>query len=779
LLAQCRLVTVSGPAGVGKTRLAAAVASDVADWLADGASLVELAGASDPLAVPATIATALGVPETATDGPLEALVTVLAHREMLIVLDNCEHVIDVAAGLVTSLLTRTARTRILATSREPLRVPGEAVFRLDPLPIPDIAAAGTGDALALFIARATEADHRFTLADRDALAAIELVRRLDGLPLAIELVAANATVFSIVELLERLDSHPELLVNRGRGAPSRHRSLQAAIEWSDALLTRQQRTVFYRLSVFAGGCTLGTAERVCAAPGDLTGAEVADAMAALVDKSVVVARPSALGTRYVLLDTVRRYAAARLGTGAGNEPQQAAHLAWLLDLASEASVGLDSPDRSIWKSRLEAEVDNAGAGLRWAVEQDPPAALTLATRLSCWWRTVGRLAEGRRWLEAALAANSAGSPAGIAAALLELGQIIQDQLDVVGSFTVHRQALSAAETSGDNELITRATIGMAQTLRDSGDYEAATSFATRALSLARDRGDSRGQARALAALAFLNVYSGEFDQARDFGERAVQLLNNDDASDGAWEATAAAAIANCLAGALNASEVRATRALALAEQLGSPFEIAWTHSTLGAIAGIRRDAASEIEHGRQCLELSVDIGSKRTLTNALMCLAHASGLTGNYKLGATLAGATSAIVRREGFALPPGFHRYLRLDSYADSFQTDPQPLEATYRRGQTLPAPEILELARSVIVPGRELAGATIAAYPLSPRERELVSLVANGLTDAQIADQLSISIRTVRSHLDRIRDKTGARRRADLTRLASSLDAEAGLID
>jgi DNA-binding CsgD family transcriptional regulator len=382
------------------------------------------------------------------------------------------------------------------------------------------------------------------------------------------------------------------------------------------------------------------------------------------------------------------------------------------------------------------------------------------------------LAEGRRWLDAALAANVSTPPAEICAAMIELGLVLQDQGDVVGSFSVHRQALAAAESIGDAELITQVAIGMANVLRDSGEYAAASGFASRALDLARERLDSRGQVAALAALAFVDVYSGAPDRARNRGEEAVRFLDDKDTSEVAWNAIASAAIANCFVGELDAAEAHANRALDLAVGRASPFQRAWAHSTLGAIAGVRRDVVVEIDQCRRCLELSVAIGAKRTIINGLMGLAQASGLAGDYGLGAMLSGATSALVQREGFALPPGFNRYLHLQSFGQILGVDPATLAEAYEQGKALDLAETLELAFSVVAPGEaERIAESKPADRLSPREQELVGLVAAGLTDAQIADELFISIRTVRSHLDRIRTKTGARRRADLTRLAASL--------
>jgi non-specific serine/threonine protein kinase len=576
-------------------------------------------------------------------------------------------------------------------------------------------------------------------------------------------------------LFERLERQPNLLTRSERHPIGRHQSLRAAIESSDRLLTGVERKVFYRLSIFANSFDLGAAERVCSVVGDLEPAEVARAVANLIDKSVVVARFDPNGTRYGLLDTVRRYAAEKLPEDDDVAPLRAAHLKWMLDLVSDALADPtlaqtyrhpDSP------SVLELEADNIRAVLEWAIENDQPAALELSTRLSVWWRMAGRLAEARHWLETALAANSS-DPSGVTAqALVQLGLVIQDQLDTSGSLTIHAQAIEAAQSSRDDELAVMATVGMAQALRDCGDYAEAASFAERALALARNCGERGGQTRALAALAFIELYQGHLDEARVHAGEAVDLVDDLYPSDGAWEAFASSAIANAFASELDAAEAHAVAALALGEALGSAFKVAWTHSTLGTIAASRGNIDGEIDHAQECLELSVAIGSKRTLANALMCLSQACGLAGHFDVGGTLVGATSSLVRRAGFALPPGFDRFTRLDAYSEAFGGDRRVLTAAYHRGRALPAPAVVDLARSVTATGTDgSAGLTRAVDRLTPRERELIGHVAEGLTDAQIGAHLTISLRTVHSHLDRIRDKTGARRRADLTRLAMTL--------
>jgi len=771
LLAQRRLVTLAGPAGVGKSRLATTLAWEFSGWMTHGATMVELAGVADPLSVPAAVATVLQVPETATGGPVEALLRVLAHHEILIVLDNCEHLIDAVGDFVASMLTETSGTRVLTTTREPLGINGEAVFRLEPLPTPDAVVPGAGDAIGLFTTRAREANSNFILPVDEAPAAVALVKRLDGLPLAIELVAVHASSFTTSELLDRLDSQPNLLTERRRGA-DRHRSLAAAVQWSDQLLTAEQRRVFYRLSVFAGGFSLKAAERVCASSGDISSAEIATVVDALVDKSLLAARTSPAGSRYLQLDTVRRYTAAQLETAGDAEQLRAQHLAWVIDLIDEAVAQLDDAGRARSAGLLEQETDNVRVALTWAVDNDPAAALMLATRLGRWWRTGGRLAEGRRWLSAAIAASASRSPAEKAAAFVELGLIMQDQVDVAESLTTHRYALDAATSAADDALLLAATIGMAQASRDSGDYAAAVDHGTRALEMARQLGDSQGECRALAVLAFTAIYQGDAETARGLGEQAARTSVADELSPAAWEAAACATTANWLTGRFDAAERHALQALTRAEASGSKAQIAWCHAAVGLLAGARRDLDNEVDHSRRSLDLSLEIGASRPLANALMGFIHFCGTAGNVELGAKLAGALSALLHRLGFGSLQGFDSYVKLEPYADRLGVDWWPLTSAYRAGQALSTVEAVELARSITSRGGVAIAGPAEILRLSGRERELVRLVADGLTDRQIAQRLYISTSTVHSHLDRIRDKTGARRRAELTRLAATLD-------
>ena len=391
LLEEYRLVTVTGPGGSGKTRLAGQVARRVADRFADGAWLAELALVRDPAQVAPAVAAALGVREQPGVPAAEALARVLAGQQLLLVLDNCEHVIGAAAQLCAGLLAACDDVRVLATSREPLAVAGEARYRLAPLSLPgpeDQGGAGGSEAVALFADRARRADARFTL-DRDSGPAVgRLVARLDGMPLAIELAAARVEALGVAQLLDRLDDRFALLAGGDRLAAGRHRSLAATVEWSYQLLDDHERRVFRWLSVFPGPFTLEAAEAVA-------GAGAGPAVLHLVDCSLL--SPPQAGpdgrSRYEMLETLRAYGSGLLA-GAGEQDAAAAALAgYALEVAEQAAAGLQtSTAEEVAAARwLDAEDATMRQVLAWAMDHDPATAVRLAAALGWWWLLRGRL----------------------------------------------------------------------------------------------------------------------------------------------------------------------------------------------------------------------------------------------------------------------------------------------------------------------------------------------------------------------------------------------------
>jgi predicted ATPase len=484
-----RLVTVTGPGGAGKTRLAGQVAKQVTGRFADGAWLVELAPVRDPALAPAVVAAALGVREQPGLPAAGVLARVLARQQLLLVLDNCEHVIGAAAQLCAGLLTACDDVRVLATSREPLRVAGEARYRLGPLALPDPddpADVAGCEAVALFADRACRADPRFALDERAGPVVARLVARLDGMPLAIELAAARVEALGVAGLLDRIEDRFALLAGGDRTAPPRQQSLAATVEWSYQLLKDREQRVFRAVSVFPAGFTLEAAEAVA-------GAGAAAAVLRLVDCSLLV--PPRAGpdgrSRYVMLETLRAYAAGLLAA-AGEHDRAAAVLAeWAVEVAEEASAGLWRSEGELAAARwLDAEDAAMRQVLAWAVAHDPALALRLAEAQGWWWHFRGRQAGEYRLLCQAVGRAEMGSH-GWCAVQVWLGwtaQFSAHPAAALGHFTAVRDAVSDRPPSRE---LAAALVGRAGVLRLMGWAAEAAGDARRAGPGPADRGSGR------------------------------------------------------------------------------------------------------------------------------------------------------------------------------------------------------------------------------------------------------------------------------------------------
>ena len=401
-LRAARVVTLTGPGGCGKTRLALRAAALAADGFGDGARLVELASLTDPALVPACVAEALGVPERDATDPVAGIVRALADRELLIVLDNCEHVLASAARVAVMLAGQCPRVRILTTSRERLDVPGEFVFPVPPLELPEDGSAGAvaaSEAGSLFVTRARAASPAFALTEGNSAAIAELCSRLDGMPLAIELAAARCPTLGPVQLAARLESHPGLLAG-GAARPGRHRSLEALVSWSYELLGEAERRLLARLSVLRGGFELEVAEQVAGGE-PLAPQAIAGLLAGLADKSLVQIQAGAV-IRYSLLETVRQFAAGRLAASGEGTAVHARLLRWALEVARSAEAALPGAEWPRWSDRLSAEQASIRAALSWALGgAEPEAGRELAARLARWWIATGRYSEAGQFLTTA------------------------------------------------------------------------------------------------------------------------------------------------------------------------------------------------------------------------------------------------------------------------------------------------------------------------------------------------------------------------------------------
>ena len=430
LAARTRLLTLSGVGGIGKTRLALRVAAELLPDFPDGAWLVQLAPVADSGLVPRVVAAAVGVRDVGEQPQLTALVTALASRRLLLVLDNCEHVIGACAGLVETLLRTCPVLRVLATSREPLRVPGEVVWRVRPLALPpdrlpDPERITQVESVALFVERACARRPGFTVDAGNADAVATVCRRLGGLPLALELAAAQAEALSPQQIAERLDGALRLLTGGNRMLP-RQETLRAALGWSHALLTESEQLLFRRLAVFAGAFTVEAAERVCSGQGMRPG-DILPVLASLVGKSLAEPRQGGQQTRYVLLEPVRQYAREQLAAVGEMATLEREHAEYYMRLAEGLEPSLMSGERAASMQRLATEQDNLRAALAWSLRAPDPSdvamGLRLAGGLGFFWNFRGEATEGLDWIEALLARGQDSAAAVRAKALYAAAEL--------------------------------------------------------------------------------------------------------------------------------------------------------------------------------------------------------------------------------------------------------------------------------------------------------------------------------------------------------------------
>jgi predicted ATPase/DNA-binding CsgD family transcriptional regulator len=768
LLAEYRLVTVTGPGGSGKTRLAGQVARRVEGRFADGAWLAELAPVQDARQVPAAVAAALGIREQPGVPVAEALARVLARQQLLLVLDNCEHVIGAAAQLCAELLLACDDLRLLATSREPLAIAGEARYRLGPLsmPGPDIPAeVGGSEAVALFADRARSADVRFALDSQTGPAVVRLVQLLDGMPLAIELAAARVEALGVAQLLDRLDDRFTLLAGGDRLAAGRHRSLAATVEWSYRLLDDDERRVFRRLSVFPGPFTLEAAEAVA---GDGAG----PAVLRLVDCSLLVPpRPGPDGrSRYGMLETLRAYGSRRLAE-AGEQDSAAVVLAgYALRVAEQAAGDSGHGPAAAGEVAAARWVDAEDATMRqvlaWAVDHDPATAVRLAVALGWWWVLRGRLA-GQYALLCEVAERAEPGSDGWCAVQFWVYRAALFCLDLAGTLD-HATALrDAAAGREPSRALVDGLLGRAVALYNLGQPAEAADETRQALAVARQIGYQTGEIRALGRLSSTAAWSGDLDEAVRLAREGTQAAAGAPGAVARWcsyELTAALIDAGDLAAADDVCAAELARSRDVGDVFNQegllPYMV-----MLDLYAGRVQDAAAHLRVG---LQIVVRDGGWIELPNYLNCCAHLCAATGRPAEALTMWAAYARLFGQEGGVDAPADVRRRDEPLRAARQVLGPDRTRTAEERGAAMSLTTAAEYALMLTAASSQAPPTGTAN--LSARERELVTLVARGRTDAQIAAQLYISVRTVHTHLDRIRDKTGCRRRADLTRLALS---------
>jgi predicted ATPase/class 3 adenylate cyclase/DNA-binding CsgD family transcriptional regulator len=780
-----RLVTIAGPGGIGKSRLALQVAAEALDGAGDGVWLVELAPVADPELVARTVAAVLGVREEPGRPMLDTLVDAVGDRYLLVVLDNAEHVLGASAKLADAMMRSCPRACLLVTSREPLGTSGEHVFRITSLAVPpaDLAAPGrlaAFESVQLFTEHAAMHRQGFALDAANAAAVAAICVRLDGIPLALELAAARLSSLSVPEISSRLDQRFRLLTGGSRTALPRHQTLRALIDWSYDLLNPEERIAADRLSVFAGGWTLEAADAVTSGGG--TGEwQVLDHLGALVDKSLVQAEELHGSTRYRLLETVRQYAAERLAlrAGADLDETRAAHRDYYLDLVETARTHLRGPDEAAWLDRLEIEFDNIRAALAFSVA-DPDSAepgLRLAAGLHWFCNMRGHGGEILEALNVLLERPDARMPTPARARALTASCHLRDRFgDDSAVPSLAGEALRIARGLADGAVAADALSHLCWFRYEHGDLPAALAQVDEAVGLAQSTGDPRLIADLLGHRAVFEAEAGDLDAALADQEEALALSR---ATGDNYRL--AITLTNLGVDELAAREFGAARAHLqeanmLADNLRYPNLSAGLRENLGFVDLIDAEPRNARRLFLDSLDTARITGVKSSyIRGALLGLALAAGADDDPAVAATLHGVADEHAGRAFTGIEVGLrdrdHAHLRATLGDAAF-------EAAYRHGRTLSQADAIALATAagpesgaelaVPVPAAGQATADGSAGPLSEREREIVALLAGGATDAQIAGRLFLSVNTVRSHLERIRDKTGARRRAELVRYA-----------
>jgi predicted ATPase/class 3 adenylate cyclase/DNA-binding CsgD family transcriptional regulator len=783
-----RLVTIAGPGGIGKSRLALQAAADALDGAGDGAWLVELAPVAEPGLVTRAAAVALGVREAPGRPVLDTLIEAVGDRDLLLILDNAEHVLGAVAGLADVVIRSCPRACLLVTSREPLGICGEHVFRVCGLAIPP-AGLATPDQLAAFESVQLFAEHAalhqrgFIVDDVNAAAVAAICARLDGIPLALELAAARLGSLSTSEINARLDQRFRLLTTGSRNAMPRHQTLPALIDWSYDLLSPQERIVFERLSVFAGGWTMEAAEAV-ASGGDVTEWQVLDLLAALVGKSLVQADVIHGSTRYRLLETLRAYAAERLAQrgGAGLREARSAHLDHYLALVETAAARLRSPDEVRWLDSIEAEFDNIRAALAFSIA-DPDSAepgLRLAAGLRSFVFSRGHSGEVIEALGALLGRPDARQPTrSLALALVTNCKLLThfDRSPDIPSMA--EEAMTIARSLGDDDLAADALAALNWFSFLQGDLSAALARADEAVALARAAANPIRLVVALGHRAVFKAETGDLDASLADYQEVLTLARASGDNYTLVVTLINLGVDQVVAGEFPAALAYLQDALSVADAHGYHHLCAAAKMNLGFAYLMPGDAASARRLLIGVLDIVLATGEKTWVHGALLGLALAAGADADPAVAATLHGAADHRYEQAGQAfdtkesqMRTSSHARLR-DALGDA------AFDAAYRHGRTLSQADAIALALStaqpdpgpmpaLTVPAARLAPADRTAGPLSARERQIVALLAGGATNAKIAERLFVTPNTVRTHLDRIRDKTGARNRAELTRYA-----------
>jgi predicted ATPase/DNA-binding CsgD family transcriptional regulator len=729
LLGTARLVTVTGPGGVGKTRLALRAAAHAKTY-SDGIYLAELSGLRDPELLPHTVATCLGLPEQDARSRLDAMLDYLRDRELLLILDTCEHLVDACAMLADVLLRATISVTVLATSRQPLDVPGEHTMSLDPLPVPDPDAdldfgqTGRGDAVELFVQRAAAVQPGFAITDANRREVIGLCRRLDGVPLALELATMRLRALSLSQLAGRLEDRFQLLTGGRRAVLPHHQTLRTATEWSYDLCTPTEQLLWARLSVFAGTFDVEAAEEVCAGDG-LAGQDVLANLVGLVDKSIVL-RVENGQTRYRLLDTLREFGAEKLARG--TDSARARHVARYVRLASYFGMHSQADDQIVRFRQLRAEHEEIRAAIDYAFglpgrEGD---AAVIAASLFGYWQMAGLMREGGYWLGKVLDRFTEAS-AERARALMIAGSLAIFRGETSSAIASIEEAIRIAEAVADPIAKGVGYMYLCLALLTAGRYDEAIA----AGAIAEERATANRDRAALVfidyEMCYLHLLTGRLDEGLARCEQGLARLGPD--SKELW-----------MRGFLHLLK-------------GLALYLRGEHETSAAAFG----TGLAMKH-----EVRDPLGTGYALEGmAMLAVAHDRAVRAAWLLGAAdeMWRLVGSRLGRDPFL--EALHQQTE-DSARQTLAGD--RFDAVFREGAAAPLDQVIAAA---IADADELDATlevTVKAQLLTSREQEIAELVSQGLSNREVAQRLVISKRTVDAHIEHIYGKLGVSSRVQL---------------
>ena len=757
--ADVRLLTLTGSGGVGKTRLALQVAIDLETDFVDGVYFVSLAAVRDSQFVFPTIAQSLGISQSGETSPLDRLKIHLFGQQLL-VLDNFEQVLPAAPHLA-ELLAACPELKVLVTSRSLLRLAGEHEFAVLPLPIPNVQSFISAKSLLqfesvrLFLSRAQALKPELELDESNALAIAQICARLDGLPLALELAAARIKLLPPQAMQVWLEQSLELLTSGARDAPERHQSLRNAIQWSYGLLDEKEKQLFWRLSVFIGGCTLEAAIAI----GDRPGIEALSRIESLVTKSLLHSD----GSRLHMLETIREFAREQLETSGEAKETQRVHSQFYLQLAETAESQLNGPEQGTWLARLTSDHGNLRAALRFTLDiGDAETAIRLGGALWRFWFWRGHLREGRDCLGQALMISQGIESSPRAKALACAGFLASNQGDFGLAKDLCEQSLQLAGRLNDQPSQAIALMGLGHAATWSRDSALARTMFEQSLAIYRALNDDWGTATTLTYLGNITFFAAEHDAARVLLEESLILFREIGHTWGIAVALYSLGLA-LLSQHDNYPMARAhlQEALEILEGLGDLRGLIRVSVGLGRFALDKHDLALARVQWHEGLMLAQAVGDQWAVAHCLDGFASLFTLEGQPELAARLFGAADGLRERINAGLPPAFRAWRDCELRLARSALGNQAFEAAFDQGCRLTRDQALALLDT---PARGAPSAT----PLTTREIEVLRLLATGLTNAQIAERLIVSRTTVNAHLRNIYGKLGVKSRTAAARFA-----------